>query len=174
MKQIKKQAGITLMEVIGSLVIIGVVVAAGLALFNNADSSQKSTQLLTNAVSIRSSVKQMFSGQGSYGTANLNNVLVTANKLPADLKIDTTTTPNTITHGVNNGTINIAGSTTSFTITITSIPTDICTDLLTRNSGSGWAGITVGSTAVTLPTTPTAATTACSAASTNTIVFSAS
>lgn len=66
-KSFKKQAGITLMEVIGSLLVIGLVVSGALSLFGSADSSQKGNQMLADINAIRSAVKGMYSGQGGYG-----------------------------------------------------------------------------------------------------------
>lgn len=172
-KGFKKQAGISLMEVIASLLIIGLVVAGALALFGSADASQKTNQIQADVASIRSAVKGIFAGQGGYGTTNLNNVLQTANKLPSDLSVDTSTTPYTITHSMS-GTIAVVGATTAYTITLTNIPTDVCVGLLT-NAGNGWSSIKVGGAAAltTFPITPAIASSAtnCAASATNTVVF---
>ena len=54
LKQLRKQAGITLMEVIAGLLIIGLVVAGALSLFGSADSSQKGNQMLSDITALRS------------------------------------------------------------------------------------------------------------------------
>lgn len=163
------QKGMTLMEVIASLGVLAVVVIGALALYNSADSSQKSNQMQVDFTSLRSAMKTLYSGQGSYGTSNVNDVLVTAKKVPATMTVDTTTTPDTINHSLN-GTVNIAGATSTFTLTATNIPSDVCTNLMT--AGGGWVSVKAGSaSARTPPIDPGTASTDCGAAATLTMVF---
>lgn len=165
----KKQAGVTLMELIIGLAIIGVIIAGVTALFGSADSQQKSNQVTTDLTAIRAAVKQLYYGQGGYGTANINNTLVVAKKIPTTLTVDTSTTPNTISHPMN-GTINIVGATTSYTVTVTNIPSDVCTNVMT--AGTGWTTIQAGSAAARpLPITPATAAVDCGATSPITMVF---
>lgn len=174
LKQLKKQAGITLMEVIAGLLIIGLVVAGALSLFGSADSSQKSNQMLSDMTALRSAVKGMYAGQGGYGTTNINGVLKTANRIPATMTADAATPP-VITHAMN-GTVTVTGITagTQYSIAITNIPTDVCVQLLS-NSSSGWVSIKVGAAAAitAFPISPATAASAtnCAAAANNTITF---
>jgi len=167
MKQMKfgfKQAGVTLIELIVSLVIIALIVSGALALFGSASSSQSATQLTQDVISLRSNTKSLFLGQGSFGAAgtNLNNILVTAKRLSTTIKVDTTTTPNTLTHQLN-GTVNIASAGTgqSFTISMTNISADVCIPLMT--SDSTWTSVKAGTAAArtTFPITPTEAAADC-------------
>ncbi len=164
-----KQAGLTLIETIVSLTIFALVVGGALALFGGASSSQASTQMLSDLNALRASTKAMYMGQGGYGTANLNSILVNGNKVPSTMSV-TAGTPPTISHSLN-GTVVVQGASTNFTITTTSIPTDVCLSLLATSGG--WNSVRVGSAAAitTFPITPDTASTACSAAATNTIVF---
>jgi type II secretory pathway pseudopilin PulG len=174
-QNIKRQTGISLMEVISSLLIMGLVVAGALALFGNADSSQKTNQMQADVTALRAAIKGLYTGQGGYGAAELNTTLKAANKIPSDLSVDASTPP-VITHTMN-GTVALMGATTAFTITLTSIPTDVCVGLLTNMSGS-WTSAKVGAAAAisTFPIPPATAASAtnCSAATTNTIVLTAS
>lgn len=171
-KRLKKQAGVTLMELIAGLSVMAVVVVGALALYNSATSSQRTTQLTQDLAAIRAAVAQMWQGQGSFGTTgtNLNNVLVTAKRIPTTIRVDTATTPNTLTHA-GNGTVNITSAVTTFNVAITNIEEDICIPLLT--GAQGWNSITVtGSTAITaFPIAPATASTACAAGTT--ITFNA-
>lgn len=178
MKQMKfgiKQAGVTLIELIVGLVIIGLIVAGALALFGSAQSSQSSTQMIQDVISIRSNTKSLFLGQGSYGAAgtNLNNILVTAKRIPTTIKVDTTATPNTLTHQLN-GTVNIlsAGTGQTFTITLTEIPTDVCIPLMT--SAQTWVSVSAGSAAARTTFPVAAATAAADCATGTTMVFTGS
>lgn len=165
----KKQAGLTLIESMAALAIFAVVVGGALALFGGASSSQISTQMTSDLSAIRSAVKSLYFGQGGYGTANLNAVLVNGKKVPTTMSV-TAGTPPTITHGLN-GTVTATGASTNFTITVTAVPTDVCLNLLSGTNG--WNSVTVGSgTAITaFPITPDTASTQCSATATNTIIF---
>ncbi len=170
-----KQAGVTLIELIVGLVIIGLIVSGALALFASAQSSQSSTQMVQDVISIRSNTKSLFMGQGSFGTAgtNLNNILVTAKRIPSTIRIDTTTTPNTLTHQLN-GTVNIvsAGGGQSFTVTLTAVPADVCIPLMT--GAQSWLSVK-GGTATARTTFPIPAATATADCATGTdMVFTGS
>ena len=171
-KQIKKQAGISLMEILSGLVIFGLVIAGALSLFDSANSSQRGNQMLADVTALRTAVKGLYAQQGGYGTANLNGVLKASNKIPTTMSVDGASPP-VITHGMN-GTVTVTGATTTFTIALTAIPTDVCVQLLTQ-SASGWNSIKVGSAeAITaFPITPETASGSsyCSAAKTNTVTF---
>lgn len=168
-QSLKKQAGITLMEVIGSLLVIGLVVSGALSLFGSADSSQKGNQMLSDINAIRAAVKGMYAGQGGYGSASLNAVLISSNKVPSGM----TTSGTTITHSMN-GTLTVTGATSTFSIAITNVPTDVCVQLVS-NATSGWTSIKVGAAAAftTFPVSPATASgaTYCSASNANTLTF---
>ncbi len=164
-----KQAGLTLIETIVSLTIFALVVGGALSLFGGASSSQASTQMLSDLNALRASTKAFYMGQGGYGTANLNSILVNGNKVPSTMPV-TAGTPPTISHSLN-GTVVVQGAGTNFTITTTAIPTDVCLALVSSNGG--WNSVRVGSAAAitTFPISPDTASTACSAAASNTIIF---
>lgn len=163
----KKQSGVTLMELIAGLSVMAVVVVGSLALYTSATSSQKTTQLTQDASAIRAAVKQMWQGQGSFGAngTNLNNVLVSAKKVPTTIRVDTATNPNTLTHAAN-GTVNITSAVTAFNMAFTNIEEDLCIPLLT--GAQGWLGVTVAGTAeiTTFPIAPATAATACASGTT--------
>lgn len=167
---LKQQKGLSLIEAIAWLGLFAIVIVGALALYASANSSQKSTQMVSDMASIREGVRQMQAG-GGYGTAVLNDVLTRTKRLPSTMSINSTTTPDTITHSMN-GTVTVTGQTSQFTISATNIPQDVCIAAVSAAGGSGWAGISVNGTAVTMPTTMAAASTACSAA-TNTVLYTA-
>ncbi|MBF4990972.1 type 4 pilus major pilin [Methylophilus sp. QUAN] len=142
----KYQAGVTLLELIISLTIMAVIIVGALKLNNSASSTNNSTQLTTDIASIRAAVKNMWSGQQSYGTSgtNLNTILVTAKRIPTSITVDTSATPNVLTHQLN-GTIVVASTGTSFNVTVTNIPVDVCIPLVT--GAQGWTSVQAGSAA---------------------------
>lgn len=170
MQQTKsKQQGMTLIEGLAFLGIFAVVIGGALMMFGSADSSQKSTQHISELTALRTAMKQLYQGQGSYGTVNVNNTLNTAKKIPSTIAVNTATTPVTLSTAWN-GAISVAGATTTFTVTSTLVPQDVCVQVVAGASNNGWTALSVGGTAVTLPATPAAAATACSGA-TNTVVL---
>lgn len=163
-----RQAGMTLIEIIVVLAIGALIIGGALSLYANASSSQSSNQLNSDLTAIRASVKSLYHTQGGYGTSSLNSLLINSKKVPTTMTI----TGTTINHALN-GTITVTGATNNFTMTVTSIPTDVCVVLLA--AASGFISIQVGSNAAlsTFPISPTTASTDCSTAATQTIVFTA-
>ena len=173
MKHIKNQAGATLLELIAALSVLAIIVVGALALYSSASSSQASTQISQDVTAIRAGLKQLWNGQGTYGTAgtNLNDTLVAAKRIPTTIRVDATTTPDTLTHQLD-GTVTIASTGVGFTITLTNIPEDVCIPLMT--SAQGWTSVKAGTaTAITsFPIAPASAVTAC--ATGTTLVFTGS
>lgn len=170
----KKQAGITLMELIASLSVMAILVGGALALYDSSNSSETSTSMSRDLHAVRAATQQIFQGQGSYGVdgTNLNNILVSANKVPTSIRVDTSVTPNTLTHKAN-GTVNVVSTGTAFTITMMNIPLDVCIPLMSQRSG-GWTSIKAGTAAArtTFPITPPVAEADCKTGTT--MVFTAS
>lgn len=141
---IKKQAGMTLMEIIAALAIIAAVIVGALALFNSAQSSNLSVSMLKALTSLRSATQQLYQGQGTYGAAgaNLNNALINGQKVPNDLVTDATVTPATITPPWPGGSIVVAATAnpSQFGITFTNVPQDVCIQLVS-NSSTGWFSV---------------------------------
>jgi prepilin-type N-terminal cleavage/methylation domain-containing protein len=156
----KKQAGLTLIELIASLAIMALVIGGALALYMSASTSQSTTQTIAEINAIRSSVKGLYYGQGGYGTANLNQVLVSGNKVPTTM-IVTAGTPPVLTNSFN-GAVTVTGATTTFTLGVTAIPTAICISLL--SSANGWSSVkTAAVDHTTFPVSPSTAADDCSA-----------
>jgi len=162
LKPLKKQAGMTLLELIASLSVVAVVVVGALSLYQSATASQRTTQITQDLTAIRAATKQMWQGQGTFGAngTNLNDVLVVSKKVPTTIRVDTTTAPDSLTHAAN-GSVNITSSVTTFDVAMTNIDEDLCIPLLT--GAQGWVSVTVaGSAAITaFPIAPATAVTAC-------------
>lgn len=138
----KKQKGLTLIELIAGLAIVAAVIVGALSLFNNANSGQKSGQIITDSVAMRTAIRHLFSGTGNYSPAgSLNNVLAKSSKVPSNIRVDTSTTPTTFSHGFN-GTIETSALGTYFYVRYNNIPQDACINILTGSSA--WPRITVG------------------------------
>lgn len=150
----KDQRGLTLIELIAGLAIMASVIVGALSLFNTTSISQKATQISTEIHGLRSAMSKLYSGMGTFGTANMNTMLVTAGKVPSTLRV-TPGTPPTIAHGFG-GNVTVTGATSFYYISLTGVPQDACVEILT---GSGtWDAVShttaptlAGLTAATLP-----------------------
>lgn len=149
----KKQKGLTLIELIAGLAIVAAVIIGALSLFGNANSGQKSGQIVTDSVAMRTAIRHLFSATGNYVGASgatgpsvsVNDVLAKSSKVPSNIRV-TGTNPAVFSHAFN-GTITTAIMGTYFYITYNNIPQDACINILTGSSG--WPRITVGATAPT-------------------------
>lgn len=163
---LRNQVGATLMELIAVLAVISTIVVGALALFGSADSAQKSTQTVQEVSALRTGVKSLFVGQSSFGTAGLNQALIKANKVPSTVTktsgADATNANNTLKNA-SGATYDVTGSTASFTITITTLNTELCVGLITAAT-TGYTKVKIGTQADrTPPVSPADAATDCAA-----------
>lgn len=152
MKQalMKKQNGMTLLEVTASLAIGTIIIMGALALFSGGSAAANSNSFIQNITSLRSAVKSLYLGQGSYGDAvNINGTLVNASKVPADW----TGSSSTITNNFG-GAVEIKGATSTFSLTTGAIPKDVCVGAL-PSAAKGWTFVGVGATAAAAVTAAT-------------------
>lgn len=164
------QRGISLIEILASLGLIAMVIFGATALFSAGSSTQKSNQLAQGLVGIRTAVKGLYAGQGSYATlgTNGNAIVINAGKMPSDFAVSGTS----VTHPLN-GNLTVANNGgLQFSVTVTNVPQSNCVDLMT--SATGWISVRAGSAAArTTPVDPATANADCNAA-TQTLVFVAS
>ena len=170
---LKKQAGMTLMEIIAALAIIASVVVGALVLFNSAQSSNTSVTMLKDIIALRSAMQQLYTGQGGYAGAAGgagHTQLQNARKVPTDLIFISAAAGFRTPWG---GTLTIlptAAPAPNFEITLTSVPVDVCTQLVTSAS-NGWQRVTIGAANLTaFPVTPALANTNCSTAAAGTTI----
>lgn len=147
-RNLKKQAGLTLMEIIGGLVILGLVVAGAMSQWGSASAAQTSVQMTKDILSLRAGLQGLYAGQPSYGTAALNSSLISANKVPSTMAVSGTN----ITAS-NGGVVTITGNTTNaiFKVEVSKNSQDVCAAMLT-GAGPGWSKIRVGSGTIASPT----------------------
>lgn len=142
---LNRQAGMTLMEIIAALAIIAAVVVGALALFNSAQSSNTSVTIMRDIVAIRSAIQQLYLGQGTYkpegaGDNDMNAQLQSSRKMPTDLPFISNNEGFRTPWG---GTLtvkpfSVSGVHPYFSITMTDVPPDICTQI-TTNLSTGWS-----------------------------------
>lgn len=64
--QSRRDAGVTLMEIIAALAIISVIVVGALALYQSAKSSEEATRLIADAMAIQTAVRSVYMGETGY------------------------------------------------------------------------------------------------------------
>lgn len=158
----RRTRGLTLMEVAMVLAIIGIVIAAALIYFSQANTSQKQTQALGQLAQIRQSVRSLYSGQSNY-SGLVTASIATSQSLPASM-----VNGNTIKHAFG-GLVTIESTTASggadsgYAVTFAQIPQDACKQMLTKDLGRDLysAGASSTLTQPNLPFTLAQATTSC-------------
>ena len=158
----KKQAGLTLIELIASLAILALVIGGALSLYTSASNSQATTQTVSDFNSLRAAIKGLYIGQGSFASVT-NAVLVASGKVPSTIAVTGSGATTALTTSFS-GVVSVTGTATNFSIGVTLVPQPVCIGLL--SSATGWSSITVGTGAAmtAFPITPAAAAAACATA----------
>jgi prepilin-type N-terminal cleavage/methylation domain-containing protein len=171
-QSVSKSAGLTLLESMIALSIFAVVIWAAMANYTSANATQAASQMATELQSLRASVKDLYSGQGNFGTDDadydpITASLIDAKKVPSTLQ---STDGKTLKTGTG-GSVDIQGNNSDFTITYDKVPKALCISALTGAGANGWLNMkgTTGNEAAKF--TPAAATTACSHATENKLIF---
>jgi len=167
-RNLRKQAGASLLEILAYLGVASVVIAGAVSLLGSAMSGADTNKVISEVNGLRVGVRSLFAGQNNYGVGSLNTLLINAKAIPATLQ--TNAGAGTITN-VWNGAVVITGSTQNFSVSYASVPQDACIKLASMSINSV-QGITVNGAGLAMPVTAAAASGACGAA-TNTIVWTA-
>ena len=164
--RVRRQAGISLLELIAGLAIIAMIIIGALALVSQADTSAKSSELLKGVSAIRANVLAASkTGQSALGIGDVTPLLIRGKFVPENW----IQSPTTLQHSYG-GTARIDAATDHYTLTLQKVPEEGCIRLVAEQAGSSWRQVIVGSTTVTFPTTMVAAAAACVSGD-NTLVF---
>lgn len=166
-RTIRRQRGASLLEGIAYLAIASTVILGAVSLLTGAFGNAQANRANEEIISLRTAARKMYSGQ-TYPA--VMDALITANAVPATLKVDASAKTITNAWGGAVSVDGVAGGGT-FTISYSDVPQDVCINLV--SGASGWVKIAGGgSTEVTtFPATADSAVAAC--ATTNTLVFTA-
>jgi PilS N terminal len=162
------QRGASLLEGIAYLGIAAIVILGAVSLLSGAFSSAQTNGAMEEVTAIRTGVRKLFMGQPSgYTNASLNTNLIAAKVIPSSLA-----TAGGVITNTWGGAVTITGATSTFDVSYTNVPQDICINMVT--SSSGWSQVQVGAAAArptSPPITPAQATTDCAGVTANTIVW---
>jgi len=149
MKNFKKQAGATLMEMTMVVGVIAIISIAGIAYYNSVNNGNQIKDEVNNVNSLSASIRNMFNTQGNF-TGLSNEVILKSSTFPDRMRVANDTT--SIKHSWANAGVIVAPITYDspddrFTITYQEIPERSCTDLVS-NTYRHFISVTVGNTIV--------------------------
>lgn len=173
LRKLRKDRGVTLVEVLAGLGIFALVIVGATSLYNVSANQQKSNSLSSGLNGVTTALRNLYSNQANFSGLGTTPVttgagvqqLITANKVPSNWAVSGATGP--IVHPFNgNVAITSVSAGANFVIGLSAIPQSACVDLLSTQSGITGYGV---NTAIgTLPTltaastvTPADAATAC-------------
>lgn len=152
------QQGRSMIEMLGVLAIVGVLSVGGIAGYSKAMLKAKNNTLIAQISELTMNIRTLYTTQNSFDGLN-NTVLVNTKFVPKEM-LDTTTSPNSITHVFGGQVIiypsNIPnGLKHAFEIYFTGIGRSTCIMLATmdwgRDPASGFQSIYAGVTEITAP-----------------------
>lgn len=140
---LRRQLGMTLIELIAALGVAAVVIVGALSLYQSADASQKSNELLSGITSVRGAIRQLFGGNYS---GELLLAVANSNKLPSSWIPTGSAGAYTAVNNVF-GTVTVTATTaTTMTMVLNRIPSSVCSSVAT--AVQGWDSISIGTTVV--------------------------
>lgn len=133
------QKGIGLLEAIAFIAVSSLVAGGSLAMYSSASDTEATVQAASEITTIKGGVKGLYPN-GTYGAANLNGVLIDANKLPSTLTVPSY--PTIRNHW--DGDVVVQGQTTSYYVSYDKVPNAICVAALISVMETGqWIGFNV-------------------------------
>ena len=177
-----RQRGITLIEVILGIAISSLVVLGVLAIYNNAQARADNDRELRNVQALLTEVRSMYTGRGTYGTADITAAMINSRAIPESMLQTAGTPPVTTVRHSWDGVVSVQGAGANFRILYDAVPSAGCTRLApsllsafqsVEIGTAVAAGAVTGATAITNATADPvgAIATACGAAGTRGIAF---
>ena len=163
--------GLSLVEIAMGLVILTVVVAGVMLLYQSANTSRQTANAQSQIGAVQQSVRALYAGQSKYTGLSAT---VIAGMLPSSM------TDGTNVSNAFGGAITVTpvtypgrGADSGFQVDVTGLPAEACRTLATADLGRAVGGVTIdGVAAAAAPATPAEAQTNCSANATVSWVFS--
>ncbi len=169
MKTMSKNAGLTLLESMIGLAIFAIVIWAAMANHSSATSSQSASQIAIEIQALRTSVRELYAGQPSYGSSEIITSIIASNRTPRTMAV----ADGTITNSFGSP-VQIIGNDDSFTLEYPALSKPLCIATLIGPASNGWRSVQVGaSNQIDLPVSPAQSMQHCSLA-TNTVIFTGS
>lgn len=140
------QRGISLIEAVLYLVIALAVIVGGIIFFQQAQLSNKVTDMARISVSLSSEIRALYDNQRTFGTEDMTEALVMAGAVPSNLVSSTGDGTNTAILHPFGSLLSITGTGDQFSIRFDNMREDACVRLgLLGESSSGPLGIGIAS-----------------------------
>ena len=170
-RSLKRQSGLTLIELLAAIIISLVLVVGSFALWQVANRGSSQNQAMQDLLAVTSGVRSLYNGQPNYGVAGTDFTATaqTAGVFPSNM----------VSGGAVadawGGAAKTVSTGTGFTIEFDGVPPESCIKMASAG-GSTWSGVAINGAAQALPVTVAAATAACNLAGSgpgagNTIVW---
>lgn len=137
LRGLRRQLGLSLLEIIAALAIIAIVIIGALALVGQADTSAKSSELLKGISGLQANVKSLYNGQQGYKYGNITELVIAAKAAPSNW-----VRGNQLQHGYG-GAVTVDAFDTYFTMTLRHVAREACIRVISEQAGTNWAAITV-------------------------------
>ena len=125
------ERGATLIEAVLFTVIALGLVIGGIVFFEQASMSARTNEAVRMMASLQSQVRALFQSQPNFGTADIGDLLISANAVPSAMQNDADNDGNNDSL-VNafGGDVTVTGATDQFEIELTDMPVNVCTRMI--------------------------------------------
>lgn len=148
-KVLKKEKGVTLLEVL-AVVIIGILIVVGaFTLYGNVQDKQRENDVMTSLLTLQTNVRDLFYGVNDYGSEELNTVIIASGGAPSTFVQGTGTGRSLVSPFDTTKPVTITGDSSEFTIAIAGVPQSSCVSLATRRGS--FLRVEVNGTNITTP-----------------------
>lgn len=122
------ERGATLIEAVLFTVIALGLVIGGIVFFEQASMSARTNEAVRMMASLQSQVRALFQSQPNFGTANIGDLLISANAVPSAMQNDADNdgTNDSLVNAFG-GDVTVTGATDQFEIELTDVPVNVCT-----------------------------------------------
>lgn len=135
-KMIKREKGVTLLEVL-AVVIIGILIVVGaFTLYGSAQDKQRESDVMTSLLTLQTNVRDLFYGVNDYSggeEGDLNSVIIASGGAPSTFVKGSGDTRELVSPFDTTQPVTITGEGSEFSIAIAGVPQSSCVSLATRN-----------------------------------------
>lgn len=123
MKKMYNRSGFSLLELLLVVAVGAILLLAGLAIYRNVTNNTNLNESARLLNVIKQETQRLFQGEGEYGDAELNDILINAEVIPSSAL-----NGDEIRHPYNS-TVTVTGTDDTFTVLFTDVPQSACLSL---------------------------------------------